>query len=238
MSFSERYVIITAGGRGKRMGGDYPKQLLDLGGEPILRRTIELFLDLPFKVNIIIVINHEIKELWKQYCLKHDFLFKHILVSGGITRFHSVKKGMKYLTPGSIVAVHDGVRPLVSKEMIISLFEQAEEHQAVIPVTQVAESMREKREDGSIQVVDRERFMMVQTPQVFKSDILIDSYKQAYSPLFTDDASVVENKGYELYFCNGSRLNIKITTPEDLLFVRSVFGREIIDPDLSFNSLV
>lgn len=238
MGFSEKFVVITAGGRGQRMGSEVPKQLLDLGGEPILRRTIELFLSLPFKVEVILVINSDIKEIWKDYCFKNDFMFRHILITGGLTRFHSVQKAVKYLKPGSLVAVHDGVRPLVPRELVVSLFSQAEEYPAVIPALDIAESMRMRNQEGDTQVVDRNKYMIIQTPQVFQSDVLIESYKQSFSPLFTDDATVVGKKGYPLHFCKGSRLNVKVTTPEDLFFVRSLFGVEIVDPDLSFNSLV
>ncbi len=234
----ERYVIIMAGGSGKRMGCQLPKQMIELNGKPILRHTVELFLNLPFKVEIIIVINPEIRELWKEYCYNSGFKFRYILTTGGITRFHSVKKGLKFVSPGSVVAIHDGVRPIVNRELLISLYEKASENVAVIPVTEVFDSMRVKKDGGKTESVDREKFLIVQTPQVFHSDVLIESYTQAYSTLFTDDASVVESKGYPLTFCDGSRSNIKITTQDDLRFALTLLGGEIVYPNLPFDGLV
>ncbi len=219
----ERYAIITAGGIGSRMESELPKQFMEIEGKPILRRTMELFLSLPFKVNIIVVINGDYKEYWKEYCRNHDFIFPSILTAGGLTRFHSVKKGVGYLPEGAIVAVHDGVRPFVSKELILSLYEKCEKEGAVIPVIRAIDSMREVVEGGT-KVVDRDNYLMIQTPQVFRSDILIKSYKQAYNPSFTDDASVVERAGYRLTFCDGEKRNIKITTADDIKFAKAVIS--------------
>lgn len=224
MSNSDRYVIITAGGAGKRMGNQIPKQIMTIGGVPILRRTIEIFLNLPFTTHIIVAINAEIKEEWKQYCFDNNFRIKYTLVTGGITRFHSVKNCLKYIPSDAIVAVHDGVRPVVSQQMIVSLFEMAIEHPAVIPTLEVVDSMRQKENDLSWKPIDRDNYMLIQTPQVFQSNVLLDSYQQAYSPSFTDDASVVEAKGYPLHYCEGERTNIKITTPSDMELVRLILG--------------
>lgn len=229
MNRSKKFVIITAGGSGKRMGASVPKQMLEIGGKPILRYTIEKFLNLPFDVDIIVVINAEAKEMWKDYCRESGFIFKHILIEGGMTRFHSVKKALKYITPGSIVAVHDGVRPFISKATLISMFELSEENEAVIPSLNAVESMRERFSDGSTSIVDRDRFMMIQTPQIFHSDVLLESYKQAYLPIFTDDASVVEKAGHHLTFCDGDRLNIKITTPEDMMLSEALMKISVSD---------
>ena len=176
-----RYVIIPAGGSGSRMGSEIPKQMLDLRGKPVLRRTVELFMDLPFKVGIVISINPSIKDMWMEYCRQNNFVFKSILTPGGLTRFHSVKRALSYLPDGGIVAVHDGVRPLMRKEDVAAIFEEAEEHPAVVPLMPVQDSMRR----------------------------LVSE--------FTDDASVVERTGVPLHFCAGSRLNIKLTTPEDMV---------------------
>lgn len=218
------YVIITAGGVGKRMGGNVAKQFLELGGKPIILRTIEMFRKLPFKVEIILVLPSQYKEYWKNYCMEQDLWFKHILVSGGITRFHSVRNALKHVPEGAVVAVHDGVRPFVPAELLEELLQydlSGTEVAGVIPVMPAVESMREKVLDASgclekTVPVDRDKYIFVQTPQVFDSTKLKEAYKQAYSPAFTDDASVAESKGYTVLFCNGSRFNIKITTPEDL----------------------
>lgn len=227
MDYSSKYAIITAGGSGKRMGASVPKQMLEIAGKPILRHTIEKFLSLPFRVEIIIVINSQVKDMWKQYCIENDFVFRHTLIEGGLTRFHSVKKALKYVTPGSVVAIHDGVRPFISEAKLISMFELAENNEAVIPVMKIVESMREKLTDGSTSIVDRDKYLTVQTPQIFHSDLLLKGYKQAYNPAFTDDASVIEKAGGHLTFCDGDRLNIKITTPEDLQFAEKVMESSI-----------
>ena len=216
-----RYVIIPAGGTGSRMGSELPKQMLDLCGKPVLRRTVELFLEQPFEVRVIVSINDSIKELWLEYCRKNDFV-------GGITRFHSVRKAMKYLPDGALAAVHDGVRPLLRKEDVAALFEEAEQYPAVVPVIPVADSMRKAGEDGSSVIVDRSAFRLVQTPQIFHTEVLKKAYAAAYSPEFTDDASVVEKSGVPLHFCTGSRLNLKLTTPEDMDLARAVVSSGIL----------
>ena len=224
----ERYVIIPAGGTGSRMGSELPKQMLDLCGKPVLRRTVELFLDQPFEVRVIVSINDSIKELWLEYCRKNDFVFPSILITGGITRFHSVRKAMKYLPDGALAAVHDGVRPLLRKEDVAALFEEAEQYPAVVPVIPVADSMRKAGEDGSSVIVDRSAFRLVQTPQIFHTEVLKKAYTAAYTPEFTDDASVVEKSGVPLHFSTGSRLNLKLTTPEDMDLARAVVSSGIL----------
>ncbi len=220
----KKYVIIPAGGSGSRMGAEIPKQMLDLEGRPILRRCVELFMDLPFEVDIIISINPVLKDMWKQYCRENNFTFRHTLTEGGMTRFHSVRKALKYVPDGAVVAVHDAVRPLLRREEVISFFEAAEEHPAVIPVLDVVDSMRHfDTEDGSRStIVPRSEYRLVQTPQIFHSEILHEAYRQPYLPEFTDDASVVEKTGTPLHFVKGSRFNIKLTTPEDMLFAKMV----------------
>ena len=206
----ERYVIIPAGGTGSRMGGNIPKQMLELDGVPVLRRTLDLFLDLPFEVHVIISINAAVKSMWVDYCRKEGLMLKYVLVPGGMTRFHSVRKTMKYLPDGALVAVHDAVRPLLRKEDIIRLYEEGEEFPAVVPVLPVTDTMRSS-------MVDRNRYRLVQTPQVFHSEVLKRAYDTAFSPDYTDDASVVEKSGVPLRLSQGSRFNIKLTTPEDMV---------------------
>lgn len=218
----ERYVIIPAGGTGSRMGGDIPKQMLELCGVPVLRRTLDLFLDLPFKVHVIISINMTVKSMWVDYCRKEGLMLRYVLVSGGMTRFHSVRKTMKYLPDGALVAVHDAVRPLLRKEDIIRLYEEGEQYPAVVPVLPVTDTMRVLAPDGDSSMVDRSQYRLVQTPQVFHSEILKRAYDTAYSPDFTDDASVVEKSGVPLHLTAGSRFNLKLTTPEDMTLAEAV----------------
>ena len=225
---SEVYVIITAGGVGKRMGGKTAKQFIELEGKPVLLRTIEMFRSAVPNVNIILTLPQEYKEYWRNYCFEHNLWFRHTVVSGGITRFHSVKNALEYVPEGAVVAVHDGVRPFVPARMLSSLlkYDFAREGVAgVIPVMPSIESMRIRTygEDGmpdGSRTVNRDEYMFVQTPQVFDSTILKECYKKAYSPTFTDDASVVESSGYKVATAEGSRFNIKLTTPEDLVMAR------------------
>lgn len=220
----KKYAIITAGGSGTRMGANVPKQMLEIDGKPILRYTIEKFLSLPFDVKIILVMNKGAKQMWKDYCRTSGFIFPHILVEGGITRFHSVKNGLKYVEKDGVVAIHDGVRPFISKDSLVEIYKLAEERGAAIPCMKSVESMRMLNEAGDYIYVDRDKYFSVQTPQIFKSDLLLESYEQAYSTDFTDDASVVERAGFPLCFCAGNRFNIKITTPEDMDLARAIIS--------------
>lgn len=234
---SKVYVIITAGGVGRRMGGKTAKQFLELDGEPVLLRTINLFRNNYPGINIIITIPQEYKEYWREYCFSHDLWFRHVLATGGITRFHSVKNALEYVPEGAVVAVHDGVRPFVPLEMLDALlkYDFAKEGAAgVIPVMPSIESMRIRTygDDGmptGSRTVNRDDYMFVQTPQVFDSTILKECYRKPYSPSFTDDASVVESCGYEVATSGGSRFNIKLTTPEDLIMAKiflTILGKE------------
>ena len=229
----DKYALIVAGGSGSRMGGDIPKQFMLLNGKAVVLHTIERFLSLSFPVKIILILPPAYKEYWKDYCLENGVIFDYIPVSGGITRFHSVKNAMKYVPKGAIVAVHDGVRPIVSKEFLEQMFLLGEEKGAVVPIVKPIDSMRvrnEKEEVGDsaeetgYSVVDREQYVLVQTPQVFHSDILHKAYEQAFSPLFTDDASVVERSGVDIYFTAGSRTNIKLTQSDDMLLAKAILS--------------
>ncbi len=218
-----RFAIIVAGGSGSRMGGNIAKQFMTLASKPVIVHTIERFLALPYTVDIIIVLPADYKDYWKEYCFANGLTFRHTLVSGGITRFHSVKNALKYVVGGSLVAVHDGVRPFVHPQFIDQLYQLAEIHKAVVPVINPVDSMRVKEGAGS-KVVDRQQYLMVQTPQVFQSDLLINAYKQAYTPVFTDDASVVESTGEKICFTDGNAMNIKITNPGDLVLAEAVLS--------------
>lgn len=225
----ERYVIIPAGGSGRRMGGDIPKQMQELRGVPVLKRTLDLFLNLPFEVHVVIPINDSIKGMWTDYCRKHNVYLKYVLVTGGMTRFHSVRKALRYVPDGVSVAVHDAVRPLAGPEWTAGLYEAAEEHPAVVPVLPVTDSMRTVSPDGVSSPVDRSAYRYVQTPQVFHSEVLRKAYGSvAYSPAFTDDASVVESSGVPLYLCEGDRYNIKLTTPEDMALAGALIDSGIV----------
>lgn len=211
----DKYVLIVAGGKGLRMGAELPKQFLSIGTKTILMYTIEAFYRYDREIHIILVLPEEQQLFWKELCEKHNFYIPHSIVNGGQTRFHSVKNGLSRVPDNAVVAVHDGVRPLVSKGVITRCFELAAVHKAVIPVTDIIETLRYLENDKSM-TVDRTRYKSVQTPQVFDSRLLKASYNREYEAGFTDDASVVEAYGQPVFLTEGNRENIKITTPFDL----------------------
>lgn len=222
-----KFAVILAGGEGRRMGASVPKQFLEICGKPILRHTVERFLEYDPEIGIVTVIPSRYKEMWRHYCEESGFLEKYAMPSGGITRFHSVQNALAGIPDGALVAVHDGVRPMISTEFIASLFDKAEETGAAIPVLPVVESLRRIMPDGGSSAVDRASFVSVQTPQVFRSEILRRAYSQPYSPAFTDDASAVEACGQKISLCEGRRENIKITTPYDLTLARAFLSRPL-----------
>mgnify|MGYP000846447309 FL=1 len=212
----ERYAIIVAGGRGLRMGGELPKQFLPLCGKPVLMRTLELF---EGEVNrIILVLPEDHIPFWQELCQKYHFTLPHTVALGGETRFHSVRSGLSHLPQEGLVAVHDGVRPLVSSALIRRSFEEAERSGAALPACPVTDSLRLRQDEGKSEAVDRSRYVAVQTPQTFDLGRLQQAYQQAYSPLFTDDASVYEAASLgSITLIDGEETNIKLTTPRDLL---------------------
>ena len=208
--------IIVAGGSGLRMGAEQPKQFLPLGGTPVLMHTIRNFYDFDPTLQMILVLPADEMTSWNELCCQHHFEVQHQIIAGGETRFQSVKNGLSLASECELIAVHDGVRPLVSHETLDRCFNCAEEHGTAIPVLPVNESVREGTLDASFPV-DRSRFYLVQTPQVFKFSIIQNSYNQSWIPEFTDDASVIEHTGIAVQLVMGNRENIKITFPEDLL---------------------
>ena len=221
----DKSVIIVAGGSGSRMGSDLPKQFLLLENYPLLMWTILCFIQYDPAISVVVVLPESQISYWKELCLKYSFTHPHRVVSGGETRFQSVKNGLEALGITDLVAVHDGVRPLVSQLTISNCFSQAEVSGAVIPVLPVNETLRTGTMEQS-QTVDRTRFYTVQTPQVFKFEIIKAAYTQTWEPAFTDDASVVEQAGYEIQMVLGNRDNIKITHPEDLLVASEYFKQK------------
>lgn len=217
MTLTEKYVIIVAGGKGLRMGGDLPKQFISLDGWPILMRTIYAFFSNDEKSNIIVVLPEIMIPFWNDLVQKHKFSVPHKVVSGGETRFHSVKNGLSLVpdSPNACVAVHDGVRPFVSGNVIAEAFAEAAKSGSAVPVIESVDSVRQITGDGN-KAVDRSSLRLVQTPQVFSAKILHEAYRQPYSDFFTDDASVAEAIGQRISLTKGNRENIKITTPFDI----------------------
>lgn len=212
------YAIIVAGGKGLRMGTDMPKQFLSLGRLPVLMRTIECFRQYSSALQLVLVLPAEQQMYWQQLCCEHRFEVPCQLVEGGPTRFHSVKNALAAIPPSEtgFVAVHDGVRPFPSLQVIRRCFDVVREAKAVVPVTEVVETLRRIEADGTSTTVPREFYRSVQTPQTFHLPLLRRAYEQLYRPSFTDDASVVESLGHRITLVEGNRENIKITTPLDL----------------------
>ena len=217
------YAIIVAGGKGLRMGGDLPKQFLPIGGKPVLMRTLEAFYAYSPAVRIVLVLPRDQQAYWQALCRSHGFTLPHEVAEGGETRFHSVQNGLRLVGAPGLVAVHDGVRPFVSQEVIARCFRLAAEKCAVVPVVAVVETLRHIEGQGS-RTVNRDAYKLVQTPQVFDAALLKEAYTQPYTTAFTDDASVVEAMGVPVYLTEGNRENIKITTPFDLKVAEALAG--------------
>lgn len=207
--------IIVAGGKGERMKADIPKQFLEINGKPILMHTLDAFYAFDNSLKLVVVLPEVQISFWKTLCYKHSYSTPHRIVAGGTSRFHSVKNGLSAITNEELIAVHDGVRPLVSGETIARCFYAAQKYKAAIPVMDSVESIRVVEGESS-KSVDRSAYKMVQTPQIFDAELLKKAYEQEFSDLFTDDASVVEKLGVEVHLVDGNRENIKITTTYDL----------------------
>ena len=222
---AKRGVIIVAGGSGRRMGGALPKQFMMLDNEPILARSINRMHEALPAAEIVVVLPEEHVELWKNIAARFD-VARHKIALGGKERFHSVKNGLAALSDEvAIVGIHDAVRPLASKKLIIKLFLEAENSTAVIPVVAPIDSYRIVEGDNS-RIIDRSALRMVQTPQVFQAEALRKAYEQPFTSTFTDDASVMEAAGHKVTLVEGERENIKITTPSDMLIAEAIINAE------------
>ena len=209
-------VIVVAGGTGTRMGGEIPKQFIPLEGKPVLMWTLSIFHRYDSTMPLVLVLPESQIMAWKELCKSYEFNLHHELVPGGETRFHSVKNGLDALGETDLVAIHDGVRPLVSFRTIENCFSQAGLSGAAIPVMPLNETLRKGSAEHSV-TVDRSHYHSVQTPQVFSYGLLKEAYSRKWSAAFTDDASVVENAGFQVVMVPGNPENIKITRAEDLL---------------------
>jgi 2-C-methyl-D-erythritol 4-phosphate cytidylyltransferase len=216
-----QYTIIVAGGSGKRMQSEIPKQFLELRGTPILMYTIQKFYTYNPNSLIVLVLPESHILSWNILIEKHNFTIKHELVCGGNERFISVKNGLNAVPNDGLVAIHDGVRPLVSLQTIGRCFKTAEELGNAIPCVPVYETVR-KVNGNSSSPEDRSVLRLIQTPQIFKTDLIKKAYELPNKPEFTDDASVVESMGIAIHLVDGNRENIKITDPLDLLLAESI----------------
>lgn len=219
----KKHVIVVAGGKGLRMGGEIPKQFLPIGGKPVLMRTIEAFYTYDASIHVILVLPVSQQSYWKELCSLYDFDLPHDIADGGETRFHSVKNGLALVQGEGTIGVHDGVRPFVSQEVIARCYSEAEVKNAVVPVIEVVETVRRLDGDDSV-TVPRDQYKLVQTPQVFDIVLLQKAYNQEFTDMFTDDASVVEALGERVHLVEGNRENIKLTTPFDLKLAEMLIG--------------
>ncbi len=219
-------ILIVAGGSGRRMGGELPKQFLFLGEEPILVRTINRLHEALPQAPIVVVLPESQMPFWRNLTARFE-VARHTLAVGGKERFDSVKSGLEMLWSlgegVELVAIHDGVRPLASVEMIRRAIDCAAQNGTAIPVIEAVDSYRSLCDEGSV-IVDRRPLRLVQTPQVFEADLLRRAYRQPFDPTFTDDASVVERAGHGVTLCEGERSNLKITTREDLVIAGALLA--------------
>lgn len=222
------YIIIVAGGKGTRMGGDLPKQFLPIGGTPVLMRTIQVFHDYNPKLHIIVVLPHEQQDYWRKLCADHHFTIAHDIADGGATRFESSQRGLARVPADEegVVGFHDGVRPFVSGDTIDRCFEAAREEYAALPVMPVTDTLRFTGGSSAGRNVPRSDYRIVQTPQVFDISLAKQAFAQPYRDTFTDDASVVESLGCQVHMVEGNRENIKLTTPFDLQLADFIISRQ------------
>lgn len=221
----KKYIIVVAGGKGTRMGGEMPKQFQELCGKPVVMTTLERLHTIDPTIQLILVLPAEHIELWKELCKEHSFAVPLMLTNGGSTRFHSVQNGLAQIDDleEALVGVHDGVRPFISARVLDDCFREAWMHGAAIPMISIQDSLRHiVGVNGTTEVVPRDRYRLVQTPQVFKLSLLRRAYEQRFVESFTDDASVVEALGEQVVGVEGNRENIKLTTPFDLMIAKTL----------------
>jgi 2-C-methyl-D-erythritol 4-phosphate cytidylyltransferase len=221
----KKITIIVAGGTGTRMKGEKPKQFIEIDGKPVVIYSLEAFFHYDNSIRFILALHSGYFSMWEKIINKYPIFSGLTIVQGGETRFHSVLNALKMVEEESIVAIHDAVRPLVSRETISRCFKTAETEGCAVPCLEISESVREIKSKGT-RPVNRDILRTIQTPQVFRSEILKKAYEQKYRMNFTDDATVVENAGYKITLVEGNRENIKITTKEDLILIEKLLGKK------------
>jgi 2-C-methyl-D-erythritol 4-phosphate cytidylyltransferase len=221
MSSLSQHVILVAGGSGTRMRSPQPKQFLAIGGRPILMHTIRRFHEFNPAMQLVVVLPQDQIAIWQALCFTHLFEIRHEVVAGGASRFASVKNGLAAITAlDGVVAVHDGVRPFVPASVIAEAFAVAAAKGNAVVAVPLKESLRQLFKTKS-KAMDRTRYRLIQTPQCFRLPVLRKAYLLPEEPTFTDDAAVVERFGQKINLVGGSYENIKITTPEDLLWAEA-----------------
>ncbi|MCU0356204.1 MAG: 2-C-methyl-D-erythritol 4-phosphate cytidylyltransferase [Cyclobacteriaceae bacterium] len=218
----KEYALIVAGGKGTRIKSKVPKQFLDLDGLPILIHTLNAFYEYSPEINIVLVLPEDDFAIWNELCELHNYRKPLILERGGETRFQSVRNGLAKIHDEGLVAIHDGVRPLVSKNIIAASFRLAAVHGSAVATVRLKDSIRMTDQDTT-RAMDRSRFRIVQTPQTFRISLIKEAYQIKEDPSLTDDASVAEKSGHIISLFEGSYENIKITTPEDLVIAEALW---------------
>ena len=217
----EKFAVIVAGGSGIRMGSSTPKQFLLLNGKPVLWHTINTFLEAYDDMQVVLVLPHQYVDTGAAMVAMTKDPGRIQITMGGETRFHSVKNGLKLVKENSVVFVHDGVRCLITPELIRRCYEGTVKSGNAVPAIAAMDTIRIETSEGNMQV-DREKVKIIQTPQTFFSDNLKDAFLQDYDPYFTDEASVIERKGAKINLVEGEDSNIKITRPVDLLIAEKI----------------
>ena len=220
-----KYAVIVAGGNGSRMGSMLPKQFLQLHERPILLHTLQAFVDAFFDIQIILVLPESYLEYTKEIIAKNHFTHPIHYVLGGATRFHSVQNGLKTITENGIVFVHDAVRCLVTPALIQRCYKQAMEKGSAIPVVPMKDSVRSIADTDHHKVVDRSVLRLVQTPQTFRTEIILPAFESEYREAFTDEATVVDSIGKQVFLIEGEESNIKITSPIDLIIAEAELSK-------------
>jgi 2-C-methyl-D-erythritol 4-phosphate cytidylyltransferase len=217
-----KYALIVAGGSGTRMNSDAPKQFMLLGEKPLLLHTIQRFLDYSKDLQIILVLPPTQIDQWKSLCEKYNLKTELKIVTGGETRFQSVKNGLNSISnKEGLIAIHDGVRPFVKRNLIEDSFAQAEKYGNAITAVELKDSIRSLRESSN-KSEERKKFRLIQTPQTFRLSLIKKAYEANENSFFTDDASVLESMGEKIHLIEGSYENIKITTPEDFILAEGI----------------
>jgi len=221
---NKEYALIVAGGKGTRMKTATPKQFIELQGRPILMHTIDAFFRYSEKVSVVLVLPEDDFPTWHNLCSVHQFSKPIQLQKGGDTRFQSVKNGLDLIPDDNgLVAIHDGVRPLVSEDIIGASYRLAAVHQSAVAAVRLKESIRMTDQDNT-KAMDRSKFRLIQTPQTFTTSLIKKAYQIKDDPSLTDDASVAERSGHIISLFEGSYENIKITTPEDLIIADALMN--------------
>lgn len=211
----EKYAVIVAGGTGTRMATAVPKQFLTIGGKPVLVHSITKFLNAYPDIHLILVLHPSFLDKGKEAIQTLPGTADITIIPGGETRFHSVKNGLTQVKGNAVIFVHDAVRCLVSEALITRCYEQAREKGSAIPAVAITDSIR-TIEGNTTKVVDRNLLRAIQTPQTFRSEIILPAFDQEYNAAFTDEATVVEAAGNEIFLIEGEKENIKITVPADI----------------------